>query len=108
MLWRVLDLGASPKEAIEAPRFHNQLLPNVVSLFDSFFRSRVRLVLTPMRQLNMEETWSNGTFDFMGQLGHDTEWGNVGVDLHLIRRLDNGTFEAAAESRLNGSGGFAV
>jgi hypothetical protein len=40
--------------------------------------------------------------------GHDVQWGNVEVDLHVVMRLGNGTFEAAAESRLEGTGGFAV
>jgi hypothetical protein len=42
------------------------------------------------------------------ELGHDVQWGNAGVDLHVVMMLSNGTFEAAAESRLEGSGGFAV
>lgn len=29
-LWRLLDLNSSAKEAIDAPRFHDQLIPNVV------------------------------------------------------------------------------
>ncbi|EFR04023.1 gamma-glutamyltranspeptidase 2 [Nannizzia gypsea CBS 118893] len=87
MLWRLLDLGSSAKEAIDAPRFHDQLIPNV---------------------LNLDQNWDNGTFDFLKELGHDTQWGNVGVDLHVLRLLKNGTFEAAAESRIQGSGGFAV
>lgn len=87
ILWRVLDLGSSPKEAVEGPRVHDQLVPNV---------------------LNLEGLWGNGTFDFLKQLGHDTQWGDAGVDLHVVRLLKNGTFEAAGESRLPGSGGFAA
>ncbi|OTB11664.1 hypothetical protein K445DRAFT_321829 [Daldinia sp. EC12] len=86
-LWRLLDLSFSAKGAVDAPRFHDQLIPNV---------------------LNLEESWDKGTHDFLQSLGHDVQWGNVGVDIHVIKMLSNGTFEAAGESRLEGTGGFAI
>lgn len=32
VLWQILDLGKTPLEALATPRFHDQLIPNQVSI----------------------------------------------------------------------------
>lgn len=76
-------------EAIAAPRLHDQLVPN---------------------QVVFEYAYDNATVAFMQSRGHNvTRVTNVGLSsAQSVRRLGNGTFEAAGESRQVNSGGFAV
>jgi gamma-glutamyltranspeptidase/glutathione hydrolase len=87
-LWHVLDHGLNMPAALLQPRLHDQLLPNVVSF---------------------EYEYDNETTAFMTQRGHNTTWVPKGKSsVHGIRRLRNGTFEAAAEPRQKDSAGFAI
>jgi len=87
-LWHVLDQGMTCEEAVAAPRFHDQLSPNV---------------------LQMEYSYNNETVAFMESVGHNvTRVESIGTDVNVIRRLPNGTFEAAAETRQTDSAGLAV
>jgi gamma-glutamyltranspeptidase/glutathione hydrolase len=75
-------------EALKSPRMHDQLIPS---------------------QTNFEWTFNNSTVQGMMERGHNVSW----VGLHQssvqgIRRLWNGTFEAAGEPRQKNSGGLAV
>jgi gamma-glutamyltranspeptidase / glutathione hydrolase len=87
-LVHVLDRNMTTLEALAEPRMHDQLIPNL-----AYF----------------EDAYDNETVAFMRERGHNVT--NLGVGLSSaqgIRRLSNGTFEAAGEPRQMNSGGFAV
>jgi gamma-glutamyltranspeptidase/glutathione hydrolase len=87
-LWHVLDHGMTMPEALKEPRIHDQLLPNTVTL---------------------EYGFNNATAEFLQGRGHNITWVQAGQSASQgIRRLVNGTFEAAGEPRQKNSGGFAV
>lgn len=84
----VLDLGMTTAEALAAPRLHDQLSPDQVSL---------------------EYAYDNGTAAYLASLGHNVTWtAPGGSTAQGLRLLPNGTFEAAGEPRQKNSGGFAV
>lgn len=87
-LWHVLEHDMTMPEALAQPRMHDQLLP---------------------AQVVFEETFDNRTTDYMRRRGHNVTWTNqVLSSVQGIRRLENGTFEAAGEPRQKNSGGFSL
>lgn len=87
-LWHVLDQNLTAPQALAKPRLHDQLVPNVV---------------------NFEYAYDNGTVEFMRERGHNVSFIAPGQSTaQALRRLGNGTFEAAGEPRQKNSGGFAV
>jgi gamma-glutamyltranspeptidase/glutathione hydrolase len=86
VLWRVLDLGTSAPAAVAAPRLHNQLQPNV---------------------LEAEAGYDAHTLAFLSAHCHNVTRSVNFATANAIRRLPNGTFEAAREPRQNYSGGYA-
>lgn len=87
-LWHVLDQGLTAPQALNQSRFHDQLLPN---------------------QISFEYSYDNKTVAFMKELGHNVTWIPLAQSsAQAIRRLSNGTFEAAGEPRQKASGGYAV
>ncbi|OBT53753.1 gamma-glutamyltransferase [Pseudogymnoascus sp. 24MN13] len=87
-LWHVLDHGMTMPEALAQPRLHDQLLP---------------------AQVRFEVGYDNATTAYMREKGHNVTWTTELLSkTQGIRRLENGTFEAAAEPRQKNSGGFAV
>lgn len=87
-LWHVLDHGMTMPEALAQPRLHDQLLP---------------------AQVVFEEGYDNATTAYMRAKGHNVTWTNLILSTAQgIRRLENGTFEAAGEPRQKNSGGLAV
>lgn len=75
-------------EAIAAPRFHDQLVPN---------------------QILFEYAYNNETVSFMEERGHNVTWMAPGSSsAQSVRLLGNGSFEAAGESRQKNSGGYAI
>ena len=84
----VLDRNMTAPEALAYPRLHDQLVPNTVAF---------------------EYAYNNETTAFMESLGHNVTWMAPGSSAcQAIRRLPNGTFEAAGEPRQLNSGGYAV
>lgn len=84
----VLDKNLTAYEALAQPRLHDQLTPN---------------------QVSFEYTYDNETVAFMKFLGHNVTWVAPGQSAaQAIRRLTNGTFEAAGEPRQLNSGGYAI
>lgn len=87
-LWHVLDHNMTMPAALKMPRLHDQLLPNVVML---------------------EPDFDADTADFLRGRGHNVTVLSVGLSsAQGIRRLPNGTFEAAGEPRQKNSGGLAI
>lgn len=88
IIHNALDRNMSAAEALAAPRLHDQLSPDVVSF---------------------EYAYDNSTTAFMASLGHKIQWVAPGsTTAQAIRRLPNGTFDAAGEPRQLASGGFAI
>ncbi|KAF2474743.1 gamma-glutamyltranspeptidase-like protein [Lindgomyces ingoldianus] len=87
-LIHILDGGMTSLEALSQPRIHDQLVPAYVSF---------------------EWAFDNATTAFMKEIGHNVTWVAPGQSTAQgLRRLLNGTFEAAGEPRQKNSGGFAV
>ncbi|KAI4248621.1 MAG: hypothetical protein LQ352_005885 [Teloschistes flavicans] len=87
-LWHVLDQGLTSAASLAQPRLHDQLQPN---------------------QVSFEYAYNNETVAFMKSLGHNVTWVAPGQSTaQALRRLPNGTFEAAGEPRQKASGGFVV
>lgn len=87
-LWNVLDRGMTPAQALAEPRMHDQLVPN---------------------QVMFEFEYDNSTVAFMQERGHNVTWVGPGYSsAQALRRLSNGTFEAAGEPRQLASGGLAI
>ena len=90
-VWHVLDQNMTTAEALAQGRLHDQLEPNTVSFEWPGFG-------TP--------GYSNETTAFMARLGHNVTFIAPGQSsMNALRRLPNGTFEAAGEPRLHNSGG---
>jgi gamma-glutamyltranspeptidase/glutathione hydrolase len=58
--------------------------------------------------MSFEHAFDNSTIAYLKSKGHQIAWLEHGSDLQIVRRLSNGTFEAASETRQYESGGFAV
>jgi len=87
-LWHVLDQNATAPEALAAPRLHDQLVPN---------------------QVSFEYAYDNETVAYLASLGSNVTWtAPGGSTAQSLRRLCNGTFEAAGEPRQLNSGGFVI
>ena len=87
-LVHVLDQGMTALQAVRQPRLHDQLLPN---------------------QVSFEYAYNNQTVAFMKSRGHNVTWIAPGQSaVQAIKRLPNGTFEAAGETRQVNSGGYAI
>lgn len=88
VIHNAIDRNMTSLEALAAPRLHDQLSPNYVSF---------------------EYAYDNQTTAFMKSLGHTVNWVAPGSSTaQALRRLQNGTFEAAGETRQKDSGGFAI
>jgi gamma-glutamyltranspeptidase/glutathione hydrolase len=86
-LIHMLDGELSAPEALARPRIHDQLVP---------------------AQVRFEYSFDNATTAYFKELGANVTWATAGSVAAALRRLPNGTFEAAADPRLFYSGGFAV
>ena len=86
--WQLLERGATLRDAIAEPRFHDQLMPN-----------RVRF----------EYTFDNATVDEMSSRGHDVEWMPEGLSaVQGITVAPDGAFDAVGETRQKNSGGLTL
>lgn len=87
-LWNVLDRGDDCATALRRPRFHDQLVPNIIGF---------------------EKSYDRDTVEFMKGRGHNATWLPwAGSAAYVIRLHPNGTFEAAAEPRYLNSGGLVT
>lgn len=84
----VLDRNMTAAQALKQPRLHDQLVPSVVTF---------------------EYAYDNQTVAYLHSLGANVSWIAPGQSAAQgIRRLFNGTFEAAGEPRQINSGGYAI
>ncbi|KAH8597379.1 gamma-glutamyltranspeptidase [Bisporella sp. PMI_857] len=95
-LWHVLDQNMTSIQALSQPRFHDQLSPNTVSFEYGSDTYGIK-------------GYSNQTTAFFKEIGANVAFVAVGGSTaQALRRLSNGTFEAAGEPRQLNSGGFVV
>lgn len=88
VLHHAIDQGFTAHEALAAPRLHDQLSPN---------------------RVEVEYAYDNATTAYLASLGHVVTWVAPGSSTaQALRRLPNGTFDAAGEPRQLASGGFAI
>ncbi|KAJ6441766.1 gamma-glutamyltranspeptidase [Purpureocillium lavendulum] len=87
-LWHVLEHAMSMRDALAAPRMHDQLMPNTLLL---------------------EHDFDNGTAASLAARGHDITRVAPGLSaVQGIMVLDDGAFEAASEPRQRNSAGFSI
>ena len=87
-LWHVLDQNATVAESLAEPRLHDQLSPPMISF---------------------EYAYDNRTVAYLKSLGNNVSWVAPGQSTAQgLRRLWNGTFQAAGEPRQEASAGYAV
>lgn len=95
-LWHTLDQNMTSAQALAEPRFHDQLSPNVVSFEYADAKYGIK-------------GYNNQTTAFFKQIGANVTFVPVGsTTAQALRRLSNGTFEAAGEPRQLNSGGFVI
>jgi gamma-glutamyltranspeptidase/glutathione hydrolase len=106
-LWYVLDRNMSVSTALEQPRFHDQLQPDVMALeWPQDEDAGGGWLLERGRQ---RFGYDNRTAAYLKALGHNITWmAPHTCSVQGVRMLVNGTFEAAGEPRQLTSGGFAV
>lgn len=130
-LWGVLDRGMSAGEAMAQPRWHDQLVPNVVAFEwgdddgdgegdgdDDFAGARNEDSAGGKWLASRAESgigtgkvrgYDNGTVAFMRSRGHDVRWVPPGYSsAQAVRRLWNGSWEAAGEVRQRDSAGLVI
>ncbi|OAX80643.1 gamma-glutamyltransferase [Emergomyces africanus] len=84
----VIDRNMTASEALQEPRLHNQLVPNVSTF---------------------EYTFDNRTVAFMASRNHTVKYVPLGKSMvQSIRVLEHGKFEAAGDPRQKDSGGAVV
>lgn len=87
LVW-ALDRGLAMKDVLTKPRMHDQLVPNK-TLFEYGFDTSV--------------------VGFLSSLGHNIEWYTPPMSLgNGIRRLWNGSYDAAGEPRMRNSGAYGI
>ncbi|KID88821.1 Gamma-glutamyltranspeptidase [Metarhizium guizhouense ARSEF 977] len=87
-LWRTIEHGMTMKEALREPRLHDQVMPNTLLL---------------------EYEFDAETAAGLGERKHNITWVGPGLSaVQGIRRLRDGSFEAASEPRQKNSGGFTI
>ena len=111
----------SAAEALEQPRFHDQLVPNVISFEWGLNRTKDededkgehRNQIRPQAETGIGtgqvRGYNNDTVAFMVSRGHNVSWVPTGYSsAQALRLCWNGTWEAAGEPRQMASGGIAV
>ncbi|KAN0116857.1 gamma-glutamyltranspeptidase [Hyaloscypha variabilis] len=95
-LYHVLDQNLTSAQSLAQPRMHDQLSPNTVSFEYA----------SPFQHV---EGYSNETTAFMRSIGANVAFVAPGsTTAQALRRLGNGTFEAAGDPRQLNSAGYAV
>ncbi|GKU21143.1 unnamed protein product [Fusarium langsethiae] len=82
-----IDKNMTVRDALASPRLHDQLVP---------------------RQVSFEYAFDNSTVAYLKEVGNNVTWVATQSTAQALRRLTNGTFEAAGEPRQINSGGFST
>jgi gamma-glutamyltranspeptidase/glutathione hydrolase len=111
-LWHVLDHNMTAPQALAQPRFHDQLIPNVVG-FEWGEEEEKRKGFWKRAESGIGTSkvkgYNNATVAFMKDRGHKVVWVPQGYSsAQAIRWLWNGTWEAVGEPRQLDSGGFVI
>jgi gamma-glutamyltranspeptidase/glutathione hydrolase len=85
-LYHVLNYNTTTAEALAKKRLHDQLIPNVLELEEGIDEDVIKFLESRKHNISMVP--------------------NAYSTVHAIRRLVDGSFEAAAEPRQRNSGGF--
>ncbi|KAF7855327.1 uncharacterized protein EAF02_011586 [Botrytis sinoallii] len=95
-LWHVLDQNMTSAESLRQPRLHDQLSPN--NVYFEYGSETFGI-----------EGYSNETTAFFEEIGATISFVAVGsTTAQALRRLGNGTFEAAGEPRQLNSAGYTI
>ena len=95
--------------ALTQARFHDQLIPNVMSFEWAVNKSGSAAGTDVGIGTGVVPGFDNRTVAFLKERGHNVTFVPQGQSAaQAIRLLENGTFEAAGEPRQKESGGFAV
>ncbi|KAM0173344.1 hypothetical protein ACHAPF_006765 [Botrytis cinerea] len=95
-LWHVLDQNMTSAESLRQPRLHDQLSPN--NVYFEYGSDTFGI-----------EGYSNETTAFFEEIGATISFVAVGsTTAQALRRLGNGTFEAAGEPRQLNSAGYTI
>lgn len=87
-LWHTIEHEMTMKEALREPRLHDQVMPNTVLL---------------------EYKFDNTTAAGLMERKHNVTWVREGLSsVQGIRRLPDGSFEAASEPRQGNSAGLTI
>ncbi|KAF2456774.1 gamma-glutamyltranspeptidase-like protein [Lineolata rhizophorae] len=86
-LINLIDRGESAEEALAAPRLHDQLHPE---------------------EVQFENSYDPSTVAFMAERGHNVTFISPATAVQALRRLRNGTFDAAGDPRQKASAGFTI
>ncbi|KAF4436469.1 hypothetical protein F53441_13259 [Fusarium austroafricanum] len=88
VLLNALEKNMTVHDALAAPRLHDQLAP---------------------RQITFEYAFDNSTVAYLKEIGNNVTWVAPGQSTaQALRRMMDGTFQAAGEPRQANSGGFAT
>ncbi|KAM0344540.1 hypothetical protein ACHAPU_007520 [Fusarium lateritium] len=88
IILNALDKNMTIKEAVAAPRLHDQLVP---------------------RQISFEYSFDNSTVAYLKEIGNNVTWVAPGQSTaQALQRFQDGSFEAAREPRQANSGGFST
>ena len=105
----------SAAESLAQPRFHDQLVPNVISFEWGLNRTKKtsegEIMAKAETGIGTGEVmgYDNATVAFMVGRGHNVSWVPTGYSsAQALRLCWNGTWEAAGEPRQVASGGIAV
>ncbi|KAG0651421.1 Gamma-glutamyltranspeptidase [Hyphodiscus hymeniophilus] len=95
-LWHVIDQNMTSAQSLAQPRMHDQLSPNLVYLEYG----------SPFQHV---EGYNNETAAFLTSIGANVTFVAPGsTTAQALRRLGNGTFEAAGDPRQLNSAGYAI
>ncbi|KAF4992804.1 hypothetical protein FGRMN_6906 [Fusarium graminum] len=88
IILNALEKNMTVQEAVAAPRLHDQLVP---------------------QQISFEYAFDNSTVAYLKEIGNNVTWVAPGQSTaQALKRLKNGSFEAAREPRQSNSGGFST